>query len=123
MPPVFKRHSRAEQRKRSAVALVKRLLPQPSDDILPEHRREALGMALFKLTEAESGKYATRYRSKEALTADKTLLRHDHVLQRGEMIKRLLTARPEDVDDILDAAVGCTITKDEHARLAQYSNE
>jgi hypothetical protein len=36
------------------------------------------------------------------------------------MVKKLLRARPEMVDEILESAVACTVTKHEHDRLAQF---
>ena len=38
------------------------------------------------------------------------------------MIEALLQATPEGIDDILENAVGCTVTKDEHDRLDQFKN-
>jgi hypothetical protein len=115
----------AEDRRRSAVALVKLLL-KDVPDLLNQHRVECLKVALFKLTEAETGKkHRLRFQSDAARSADKKLLRHDHVFQRGKMVEELLNvkSRPEDVDKILDRAVGCVITKDEHVRLNRYNHK
>ena len=118
----YKRHSRAEERRRSAVALVKMLLRE-RDVLAREHLIEALNLALWKLTEAEAGKYQTRFRSVEPSATNRKVLRHDHVFQRKRMVDDLLEAvSPEAVDDILKKAVGCTITKDEHTRLNQFKD-
>ena len=91
--------------------------------LLPEHRRECLGIALWKYTEAEgSSKYKTRFRSKASLSAAPRDLRHDHVYQRAIMIEALLQAKSEDVDEILRNAVGCTVTKEEHTLLEQFKH-
>ncbi len=36
------------------------------------------------------------------------------------MVKALLAAPSEKVDDILSAAIGCTITREEHRRLNHF---
>src|SRR5438105_672165 len=97
----FKRHSQAEERRRSAIALVKLLLSK-SSELLPGHRQEFLKLALWKITEAESGKYGTRFRSEASLSVLKKELRHDHVFQRALMVEALLQATPEAIDLILE---------------------
>jgi hypothetical protein len=118
----FQRHRSAEERRRSAVILAKTLL-QELPGLLPEHRRECLGIALWKYTEAEGiSKYKTRFRSEATLAAASADLRHDYVFQRANMIEALMQAKSEDVDKIIKGAVGCTVTKDEHARLDQFKH-
>ena len=39
------------------------------------------------------------------------------------MIDRLLSAKLEEVDSILEGAVGCTVTIGEHSRLAKWDDE
>lgn len=118
----FERHPLAEERLNSAVTLVKAMLQLPG--LIPEHRREFLKLALWKVTEAESlNKYKTQLRSQAACScAPGTKLQHDHVFQRSRMVDVLLTASPEAIDDILKSAVGCTITKDEHTRLSDFKH-
>lgn len=119
----FQRHPFAEERRRSAVVLIKTLLEEPG--LWPKHRREFLKIALFKLTEAEGvSKYKTRLRSEASLAAsfsDRDL-RHDHVFQRADMVEALMQAKPGDVDEIINRAVGCTVTKNEHRLLDQFKN-
>ena len=115
----FQRHPSAEERRRSAVVLAKTLL-QELPGLLPAHRRECLGIALWKYTEAEGvSKYKTRFRSEASLATPRDF-RHDHVFQRVSMIEALMQAKPEDVDEIIKGAVGCTVTKDEHTRLDRF---
>ena len=104
------------------MTLVKALLQMPG--LIPEHRREFLKLALWKVTEAESlNKYKTQLRSQAACgCASGTKLQHDHVFQRSLMVDVLLTASPETIDDTLKSAVGCTITKDEHTRLGGFKH-
>lgn len=103
---------------RSAVTLVKLLLKHRRD-LTDSHCREFLGKALWKVTEAETPKYKTRYRSEKSQGATK--LRHDHVFQRKKMVDELL-AHPENADEILAKAIGCTITEDEHNQLNQFAH-
>lgn len=116
---MYKPHPESEARKRSATSLIKYLLAAKQPEILPTHRRELLGILLFKLTEAEAlHKHKTRFQSEGALLCnDKTKLRHDHVFQRAKMIAALET--PNEIDNILNAAVACTITDEEHTRLSK----
>jgi hypothetical protein len=113
----FKRHPLADERTRSAVILVKALLQ--TRGLIPGHRREFLKIALWKVTEAEGrSKHKTQLQSQAARSAPRgTKLQHDHVFQRSKMVDTLLEAKPDAIDGILKRAVGCTITKDEHARL------
>jgi hypothetical protein len=118
----FKTHANADARKRSAINLVKTLL-QKDLDILAEHRKECLTIALWKLTEAEAQhKHRTRFCSENARHAQGKELRHDHVFQRANMIRRLLASQPDEVEAILGEAVACTITRKEHRLLNQYKH-
>jgi hypothetical protein len=120
--PAYERHPLAEERLRSATTLVKALLQAPG--LIPEHRREFLKLALWKVTEAEGRtKYKTQLRSQGALSSPPdTKLEHDHVFQRSLMVDALLSASPDAVDTIIKGAVGCTITKQEHDRLKRFGH-
>lgn len=125
---MFKPHPEADARKRSAVALVKYLLADPRNpDILSEHRRELIHrVLLYKISEAECcNKYETRFQSQEAWKCDrtKTELRHDHVYQRSKVIAELEKSKPDQIDDILNKVVGCTVTKEEHDHLTKFDKE
>jgi hypothetical protein len=118
----FQRHPFAEQRRRSAVVLAKVLLREVPG-LLPEHRRECLGIALWKYTEAEGvHKHKTRFRSKASLSASPADLRHDHVFQRANMIEALMRVGETGVEEIIKNAVGCTITKAAHIRLNEFKH-
>jgi hypothetical protein len=110
----FQRHRDADQRMASARQLVKVLLT--AEGLYPSHRMEFIRLALWKVTEAEGiSKYATRYQSRAARLQGKNL-EHEHVYERAKMARDLID-NPERVDEILDLAVGCAVTKDEHKRL------
>jgi hypothetical protein len=120
----FQLHPEYQERKTSAVALIKLLLENRQPEMLPKHLRDLLTILLWKLTEAESQKYETRFQTQGAMEcSDQTKLRHEHVYQRKQMIARLLKAKLEEVDGILANAVGCTVTIDEHSRLAKWDDE
>lgn len=121
----FQPHPEYQERKTSAIALIKLLLENRKPEIMSQHCRELLTVLLWKLTEAEShNKYKTRYQTQGAIACrDAIKLRHEHVHQRSKMIDRLLKAEPDEVDNIVAAAVGCTVTIDEHARLAEWDDE
>ena len=101
----FRIHERAEARARSAKLLISLLL-QETLEIVPEHRRELLNIALWKLTEAEgTHKHRTRFCSEAALSSPKENLRHDHVFQRAPMVRSLMMSSPDQIDTILARAV------------------
>jgi hypothetical protein len=121
---MFKPHAQFEERKRSAVTLIKLLLADKKPEVLSAHYRELLTILLWKITEAESSKHKTRFQSQGALdSSDKSKLRHDHVFQRSKMIVALEKAAPQDVDDILNTAVACTVTVEEHDHLSRFDDE
>ena len=119
----FQPHPLADHRRSSAAALVKQLLSIKSPEILPEHIRELIDCLLWKITEAD-GKANTRYKTRGALEcSDKRLLRHEHVYQKIKMIDALLKAEPGAVDSILQDAIGCIVTADEHEHLKMSDGE
>ncbi len=120
----FQLHPRAEERKRSATTLIKLLLAEDRPGVLTEHYVELLGILLWKLTEADSQKHKTRFQTQGALNrCGNTKLQHEHVFQKAKMIALLMKAKPEEVDSILQDAVGCTVTKEEHEVLKGFDAE
>lgn len=116
----YARHPLAAARMRSAIVLVKAILSMRDPDILPVHRRELLTVLLWKVTEAESSKYKTRFQSKSAFAcADRKQLRHEHVFQRAKMIDELLEAMPSEIERLLTKATGCIVTLEESHQLAK----
>jgi hypothetical protein len=113
----YSRHKDADRRMASARKLVRVILD--ADDLYPPHRREFIKLALWKVTEAEAGKYTTRYRSRGSLEPG-AILQHDHVFERAKLASALI-AEPDRLDELLDKAVACTVTKDEHQRLTSVS--
>ena len=116
----FKPHPQFEERKRSAITLIKYVLTAKQPEVLPTHRQELLTILLWKLTLAPCrNKYATRYQSKGAMDGG-SKLRHDHVYQRKKMIAALEKAGSDEVDNILKRAIACTVTVEEHDRLSKF---
>jgi hypothetical protein len=111
--PVYKQHKDREQRISSAVTAINALLPL---DLYAAHKRELLGICIWKITEAD-GKTKVRYWSKGAIGGDRQALQHEHVHERKELIHRLLSGEPVDV--VIKDAVACMVTKEEHRRLGQ----
>jgi hypothetical protein len=115
----FARYPDADRIVGSARALVKLLLT-PDNHIDIRHRREAIKLALWNVTEDEAGKYTTRFRSLASMQRG-AVLRHDHVHERAKMADALI-AEPDRADAILDQAIGCTVTVEEHLKLTRIGN-
>jgi hypothetical protein len=113
----FKRHRDADARMESARKLVKLLIG--ATDLLPSHRKEFIRLALWKVSEAEGGKYSTRYRSLRSIEP-RARLQHEHPCERAKLAEALM-ANPDRADDLLNLAVGCVVTEDEAALLNELS--
>ena len=115
----FRPHPQGDSRRRSSAKLIKMLLANNSPDV-SEHVEDLIDILLWRITEAD-GKYNTRHKTTGALACtDKSQLRHEHVYQRSKMITALVKAEPGEVDTILEDAIGCTVTEDEHALLLEF---
>lgn len=91
-------------------------------NILEQHKRDVINVMLWKITEAR-GKYTTRFRSTGAINAPKgTKLQHEHVTTRQSIIDAIMR-EPSRARELLNTAIGCTVTKDEHYRLTRISRE
>jgi hypothetical protein len=120
----FVPHAKATERRASAIQLVKMLLKHKDPLVLRAHIRELLTTLLWKITEADSSKYKTRYQSQGAIERSAGVkLQHEHVYQRAKMIDALLIAEPDQIDEILGLAVGCTVTTEEATLLAQFDSD
>jgi hypothetical protein len=117
---MFKPHSKSEARKRSAIILIKYLLAIKKPAVLSTHRRQLLSVLLWKISEAESSKWKTRFQSEGAQRRRKAKLVHDHVFQRAKMIAALEKASSRKVDALLRKAIGCTVTLKEHKCLSKF---
>jgi hypothetical protein len=118
MADSFRRHVDADARASSARCAIAALLPL---DLYPAHKRELLSICLWKLSEADGlSKYLTRFCSREALEADRSELAHEHVFERKKLVEQLI-AGTASVEEVAGCAVGCTVTRKEHARLSAIS--
>jgi hypothetical protein len=105
-----------DRRIRSAVAVIRALL-QLGDVLDKTHRKRFLTNCLWQITQAEGhDKYDLRYRSRGARTTLRKECRHEHVYRRKDMVQDLID-HPDQVDSIVAKAIGCVVTKAEHAAL------
>ena len=112
----YKEHKDREKRIKSAIAAIHAILPLA---LYPAHKRELLGVCIWKITEAD-GKHKVRYWSEGAMSSDRGLLQHEHIHERKELISRLLAGEP--VDIVVNDAIACMVTKDEHYLLGQSNS-
>lgn len=85
------------------------------DNVLDTHKRSLLDVLLWRWTGID-GKWNLQYRSEGVLAGDASPMRHEHVVERKKLITRLLDD-PDNYRRILDSAVGCLVTLDEHTQL------
>ncbi|MBX3320517.1 MAG: hypothetical protein KF890_11615 [Nitrospira sp.] len=109
----------AEKIIQSAKNAIVKIL-EMGEDVFPEHRKALLSRMIWKITEAH-GKYTTRYCSIAARNKQEGL-RHEHVIPRKVLIDRLMKA-PSDVENILQDAIACTVTAEEHDSLSTVSED
>jgi hypothetical protein len=108
----------SEERRRSAIRIAELVLA--ADGLVRVHRDELLSIAIWKYTEAD-GKFATRFRSAGAVgERDIRRLNHEHVFPRKWLRDHLLDA-PDRCGEIMAMAVGCVVTREEHAALTAAS--
>jgi hypothetical protein len=88
-------------------------------------KRVLVNALLWQITVAH-GKYKTRFRSEEVINGRVALheLRHDHVFTRQGLLDRLLSepVDAERVEQILNRAIACTISKSEHDQLNPHKD-
>jgi hypothetical protein len=109
--------SKADAIRRSAVALARhQFLAADDPEIMHAHIRRTLDRCIWEYTKAD-GKYKTRWRSRGALgVSDRSRLTHEHVVPRKILVDRMM-AKPERVADIMEQALGCVVTREDHKRL------
>lgn len=111
--PVFKAHADRQARINSAKLAIGAILPL---DLYVAHKKELLSICIWKITQAD-GKAKVRFWSEGALESDKKELRHEHVFERKELIRRLLEG--EEIELVLSDAIACIVTKHEHLLLGK----
>lgn len=105
-------HQDSEARRNSAVAAATQIARL---DLYPAHKRELLKVCVWKFTEA-NGKLHTRFRSREAGAGGRPGLQHDHVFRMSRLVDEIL-ADPSAVPSVLERALGCVVTREEHHAL------
>lgn len=123
---------------KNSLATAKRFVPNPKADeviksaitaikgilvlqINNEHKETLISRMVWAITEAH-GKYTTRFRSEGVLTNADCKIQHEHVYTRKELIAKILKD-PAQCEKILDNAVACVVTEDEHRLLTRVSKE
>jgi len=115
----YTKHRDHAERIRSAYLAIKAILDL---DLYKQHKRDLLDICIWKITEVD-GKDKTRYRSLEALNEKNSRnLQHEHVFEKSFLIDMLLDNK-DDYEHILEKAVACMVTKEEHERLTRISRE
>jgi hypothetical protein len=111
-------HPEADAKRKAIVQLIETVMAAKGEAPLPYYKRKLLDTLLWKYTEAD-GKYNTRHRSVAANgCTSNDGLRHDHVFTRKELIDQLMGAKSAQIPKILENAVGCVVTNDEHTKLS-----
>ena len=101
----------------SAKHAIKHILSMEAP-VIEEHKKSLISRMLWKVTEAH-GKYTTRYFSEKALTCTKHEQRHDHVWTRRKMVQSLID-NPMRLDEEINRAIACIVTKEEHRKLSEF---
>jgi len=119
----FAPHIYGEQRRACIRQVIGIVLDLPLDD---EYKAKILRDLIWKYTEAD-GKHNVRHRSAGAASAEfesqkelKSKLRHDHVFPIDHLLKGLMRCSPAQRSDVLEEAVSCLVTMDEHLELSRW---
>jgi hypothetical protein len=128
----YQRYPDAEARLRSAILLTKRIVDVfvENSEELNRYSYEFLRFGLWKITEAQTRKYETRYCSGSIWESQDWRLptlkerirntRHDHVFRCELMIPKLLHSTDQELELLIESSIGCVVTIDEHDRLTAH---
>jgi hypothetical protein len=100
----------------SAITAIKGILQM---DILENHKRILIKDMVYRITSAH-GKYTTIYRSEDAWKKRDCRIEHEHVYTRQELVQEIMD-HPKRVEDVLEKAIPCIVTEDEHKLLTRVS--
>ena len=116
----FVPHRAAKDRRDSAIALAAAVAAM---DLEPVVKKKALDLCLWFVTESEGlTKYRTKHMSQAAIGQSSKHLHHEHVVPRKALIKAMLE-HPRRAGEIAGSAIGCTITRAEHAILTNQDRQ
>ena len=87
-------------------------------DLRPDDLRYLLDMGLWRYTEFDKNRYkfAIRYRTAAVLAPEPVVIEHEHVVGRRWLLDQI-AREPDKLDDILQLAVACIVSKPEHDLL------
>lgn len=95
------------------------------ENVAEKFKRQTLDKILWNVTELDV-KYRCRYRSIDAYNSDEKTedekVQHEHVVTKKYLIQKMLDF-PKLYKDILNIAVSCLVTKEEHKRLHKVEKE
>lgn len=86
-------------------------------DVHNDMKRKVIDLMLWNITGAY-GKYKLSYISVAAKDNPKLKINHEHVFRKKTMIDRIMQ-EPNKVENILEEAIGCVVTVEEHTRLRE----
>lgn len=114
VPPAIRRQD-ADELLSSAKSVIGLILG--AERIMDRHKRAVINRMLWAITEEPWGKYTLPYRSRAALAeTNPKNLRHEHVISRKSLLDDLLD-RKISVDQVVDKAIACVVTKAEASLL------
>jgi len=115
---MWKQKKNTKEIKQSALKLAKVIVK--TTNVLEIHKKKLLSELIWKITEAEGGKYNTRFIS-EGFKKGGRPIQHEHVVPRKTLINQILN-NPIEIETILNSAIGCVVTKDEHLALTKLKS-
>ena len=84
-------------------------------------KRKVIGTMIWNITGA-SGKYKLPYISVLADKNHNLKVNHEHVFRKKILVEEILN-NPDNLESILENAVACVVTVDEHERLNKVDRE
>jgi hypothetical protein len=111
-----------EKTKQSASEVIRSVVK--NKNVILRHKKEVISVMIWKITEAHgnstNGKYRIRYRSEGVLNEKDGKVQHEHVYTRKQLISEILD-NPDNLEKILQRAIGYLVTEEEHDRLSKIN--
>lgn len=106
-----------KKQKQDAIRIIKLILAD--NEISDNMKEKVIDVMLWNITgigEGSLGQYLIRFRSTNSINNKDSELRHEHVYQRKNLRKLILTEGALSQETI-DNIIGCVVTKEEHEKL------
>lgn len=78
-------------------------------------KKRMLVHAIWEIAKA-SGNFCSRYRSDRVIQNPGFRIQRDHIFKKSTLVEELLSPTP-DIDRVMEQALCCIVTRDEHERL------